>query len=337
MSAAHSPPILADAALEQAADWFALLISGEASAADRARWQAWLQASPAHLQAWHYVEAISQRIVAPVQEVADPRLTVDKLQAANERVRRRRRSLSALLALVGVGAAGWAAWRHTPIGDTALALAADFHTGMGEIREVVLPDGTRVWLNTATAFNKDYRDDLRRLEMLRGEVLITTAHDAVARPFVVDTPAGRMRALGTRFTVRQDAAGILLAVYQGRVEIRTADGGTTAIIDAGRQARFSADGIEAVAPADDARQAWSRGNLVANDLPLGELVGELRRYTRQHIGVNADVATRRVFGTFPLGDIDKSLELVAYAARVRIRRPLPWWATLEAADAGRSP
>lgn len=334
MTAAYSGP--ADSALEEAAEWFALLISGEAKPSDHDRWQAWLQESPGHREAWSYVEMVSQRIVAPVQSVADPRVAIDNLQAANERLRRRRRSLSTLLAIIGVGALGWTTWRHTPIGDAALALAADFHTDVGEVREVVMPDGTRVWLNTDTAFNKDYSTGLRRLEMLRGEVLITTAHDE-ARPFVVDTSAGRMRALGTRFTVRQEAEGILLAVYQGSVEIRTAGNGATAIVDAGRQASFNADGITPIMPADDARQAWSQGKLVANDVPLGELVEELRRYTRQHIGVDTDVASRRIFGTFPLDDINKSLNMVAYAARVQIRRPLPWWTTLKAVDTGKSP
>lgn len=330
MSTAAPDAALSDAALEQAADWFALLISGEAGPADRARWQAWLQASPAHRQAWNYVEAVSQRMVAPVQGTADPRLAVDNLRIANERIRRRRRTLSALLVLMGTGTAGWLAWRHTPLADAALALGADYQTGVGEIREVVLPDGTRVWLNTASALNRDYRADLRRLALLKGEILVTTAHDA-SRPFVVDTPAGRMRALGTRFTVRQERDAVLLAVYQGSVEIRTASGAMT-VIGAGQQARFHPDGIDPASRADEARQAWSQGKLVAADIPLAELVAELRRYTMQHIGLDDDVAARRVFGTFPLNDIDKSLELVAYAARLRIRRPLPWWATLKGDD-----
>ncbi|WDZ97240.1 FecR domain-containing protein [Herbaspirillum sp. WKF16] len=326
-----SEPVLPDAILEQAADWFALLISGEANPADHARWRAWLQASPLHRQAWSYVEAVSQRMVAPVQGTADPRLAADNIQAANERIRRRRRSLSALLVLMGAGTAGWLAWRHTPLADAALAWTADYHTGVGEIREVALPDGTHVWLNTASAFNRDYRADLRRLDLLKGEILIATAHDA-ARPFVVDTPAGRLRALGTRFTLRQESDAVLLAVYQGSVEIRTAASDAVSVIGAGQQARFRPEGIEPVSRVDEARQAWSRGSLVAADVPLGELVAELRRYTMQHIGLDADVAARRVFGTFPLNDIDKSLELVAHAAHLRIRRPLPWWATLTAAN-----
>ncbi|WZB74169.1 FecR domain-containing protein [Achromobacter insuavis] len=85
----------------------------------------------------------------------------------------------------------------------------------------MLPDGSRVWLNTASAFNRDFQPGLRRLHLVAGEILIETGTDK-DRPFVVDTAEGRLRALGTRFTVRQEADATLLAVYQGAVEIRTA-------------------------------------------------------------------------------------------------------------------
>jgi transmembrane sensor len=213
-----------------------------------------------------------------------------------------------------------------------LAWAADYRTGTGEIREVALPDGTRVWLDTASAFNKDFRVDLRRLHLVAGEILVTTAADAT-RPFVVDTAHGRMRALGTRFTVRLESEQTFLAVYQGAVEVRTAGTGTTVVIPAGRQTYFGADRVQAAAPADPAREAWSRGDLIARDLPLEAVVKELSRYSPGHIGVTPDVAQRRVFGTFPLRNVDATLAMLSDAAQVRIRRPLPWWTTIEAADA----
>jgi transmembrane sensor len=43
---------------------------------------------------------------------------------------------------------------------------------------------------------------VRRIELLKGEVLITTAKDSALRPFIVQTRHGTARALGTRFSVR---------------------------------------------------------------------------------------------------------------------------------------
>jgi transmembrane sensor len=316
--------------MEEAAEWYAHLISGEEHEDDKARWEAWLATSPDHRQAWRYVEAVSQRVLAPLRDTADPRLTANNLHAANVRTSRRRRTLTNLALLAGSGLLGWAVWRHTPLDGFVVALAADHRTDTGEIREIALPDGSGVWLDTAGAFNEDYRPGLRRLRLVKGEILITTAPDAI-RPFVVDTGQGRLRALGTRFTVRQEEGRSLLAVFHGAVEIRTGRSGKTGVVAAGRQACFTAEDIQPPVPADPAREAWSRGKLIALDLPLKDVIAELRRYTRRHIDVAPDVAERRVFGAFPLRDIDAALDLLAHAANLRVRRPLPWWATFEAA------
>ncbi|MDR2689381.1 MAG: FecR domain-containing protein [Azoarcus sp.] len=320
-------PALPHAVMEKVAEWYALLISGEECDDDRARWQAWLAADPDHRRAWKYVEAVSQRVLAPLQDTADPRLTTDKLHAANLRTLRRRRVLASLALFGSAGLLGGIGFRHSSPG---MALTADYRTGMGEIREAALPDGSSVWLNTASAFDVDYQADLRRLYLIEGEILVTTAPEAT-RPFVVDTAQGRLRALGTRFTVRQEDERSLLAVHHGAVEIRAARSGKTWVVAAGRQAWFTAADIQPPTAVDPAREAWSQGKLIALNLPLEKVVAELRRHTRQHIGVAPDVARRRVFGVFPLHDIDATLDLLAHAADLRVRRPLPWWATFEAA------
>jgi transmembrane sensor len=322
------------AVMEEAAEWYALLISGEGDDdGDRARWEAWLAANPDHRRAWRYVEAVSQRVLAPLQETADPRLTAENLHAANVRTLRRRRVLALLVLSAGAGLAGW---QSVSPGGLIVALTADYRSGTGEIREIGLPDGSRAWLNTDSAFNEDYQAGQRRLQLLEGEIFISTAADA-SRPFFVDTAQGRLRALGTRFTVRQEDGQSLLAVHHGAVEIRTAHSEKTRVLAAGEQTRFTAENILPPTPADPAREAWHRGNLLVPDLPLEEVVAELRRYTFRHIGVAPEIAQRRVFGTFPLRDVDAALELLADAVHLRIRRPLPWWTTLEAAPEHASP
>ncbi len=317
--------------MEQAAEWYALLISGDAVAADRQRWLAWLDADASHRQAWAYVEQVSQRILAPLRDTPDPRLTSDNLHAAGQRVLRRRRALVRIASLAGVGVFGWLGWRQTPLGPLAAAWSADYRAATGEIRATVLPDGSRVWLNTASAFNRDFQPGLRRLHLVAGEILIEAGTDK-DRPFVVDTAEGRLRALGTRFTVRQEAGATLLAVYQGAVEIRTARNAPPTVIATGRQARFTAAEVGSATRADPAREAWIRGDLLANNLTLREIADELGRYTLGHIGVAPQVAQRRVFGTFPLRDVDSALALLAQAAQVKVQRPMPWWTTLVAAD-----
>jgi transmembrane sensor len=321
--------------MEQAAAWFSLLQSGNASEADRARWQAWLASDPESQAAWAFVERVSQRF-APLQTVPAPRLAADALQAANQRLVKRRTLLFGIAATAGSGCLlGWTVWRQAGLVDPLLARFADHHTGTGERRDVVLADGTEVWLASASAFDQDYRADLRRLRLRSGEILIETAADT-GRPFVVDTAHGRLRALGTRFNVRiDDEGGTQLTVFRGAVDITLASGSGNTVIEAGQQARFTADRLEDTATADPAREAWSRGILLAQDISLAQVVAELGRYRRGHIAVAPEVAHLTVLGSYPLDDFDGTLSMLQQALPIRVLQPLPWWTSIEA-RAGRS-
>lgn len=315
--------------LEQAAEWFALLLSGEASAADRRRWEDWLRASEEHRRAWGYIENLSRRF-APLKSTAQPRLAASAYrQASGSRVRRRQMILG-LAAFAGTGLLGWGAWRHTPLPGLALAWTADYRAGIGEVREIVLNDGTRVWLNAASAFDQDYQPGQRRLRLLRGEMLVDTASDPLQRPFYVETAQGRMQALGTRFTVRldDDDAQTTLAVYEGAVGVRTLSG-ANAVVQAGRQLRFGSAGIAGAEPADPAREAWTQGVLIARDIPLSEVITELRRHYRGHLGLAPEAAGLRVFGSYPANDPEQALAMLETVMPIRVRRPLPWWISIE--------
>ncbi|MGJ7544720.1 FecR family protein [Variovorax sp. LT1R16] len=313
--------------MEHAATWFSVLQSGEATDVDRTRWQTWMDSSAEHRQAWVFVERISQRF-QPIQASPAPRLAVDAYDSANARLARRRLLLS-VAGTAGSGLLGWRLWRHTPLPDLAMAWVADHRTGTGEMRQTALLDGTNVWLNTASAFDQYYSADLRRLRLRTGEILIETAPDPT-RPFVVDTPHGRLRALGTRFTTRMEGDDTFIAVYDGAVEVKTAGSGDTLLLRAGRQARFDASAIAAAEPADPAREAWRRGILLANGIPLSEVVSELRPYHAGHLALASEIADLPVLGSYPLNDTDRALAMLRAVLPIQTRQPLPWWTTIEA-------
>lgn len=320
------------AALHQAAEWFALLRSGEASEQQRAAWRTWLDARREHHEAWRQVEHISGRfepLQTGPQAGPDRAAAVAALQSVRSQRSSRRHMLSSFAAIAGSGLLGWAAWREFEGERLFAAWGADHHTATGEIRETRLADGSRTTLNTASALDVDFRPDLRRVVLRAGEVLIQTATDA-ARPFVLDTAAGRLRADDTRFSVRERGDRACVSVYEGRVEVRSADTGFSRVIGAGQQVRFSPHKIGSPAAADPAREAWSRGVLLAQDIPLKALVAELARYRHGHLGVAPEIADLRVLGGFPLRDPDKALAMLAAALPIRVQRTLPWWVTLEA-------
>jgi transmembrane sensor len=170
----------------------------------------------------------------------------------------------------------------------------------------------------------------RLLVLHHGEILVETHADAQHRPFLVRSHDGHMRALGTRFEIRQCEGHTQLGVSQGRVEVMPSDAATPArIIDAGQEVRFSQSAISPTAALPPTRQAWTQGMLIVQDLPLAQFLDELSRYRHGHLGCDPAVATLRVVGSFPLHDTDQALAMLEAALPVQARAVLPWWVTLK--------
>ncbi len=326
MSAPESPPRDMDPAiLREAAQWLMRLSSGEAGAAERdalARWQA---RSPQHRQAWRRAEAF----LADLQRVPGgvARATLDRPSA-------RRRMLARLVWLPLAPTAAWLGWRHAwP------EMGADLRTATGEQRQLALADGTRLTLNTATAVDVRYSPQQRLIRLIEGEILVATAADPAPlspshpRPFLVQTAEGTARALGTRFIVRRLEGGerSRVAVFEGAVEIRA--GGLRLVLDAGRQAEFSATAVGRGSPATEAVDgAWNNGMLIARRMRLADLAAELDRYRPGFLRCHPDVAELRISGAFPLLDPERSLRLLASTFPLRVRYRTRYWATLEPAE-----
>lgn len=246
----------------------------------------------------------------------------------------RRAAVKTLALLLTAAPAGWLAWRASP----AREWLADHRTATGERRELRLPDGTRLQLNTATALDVAYGDTLRLVRLRAGEILIDTAPDRVPaadpayRPFVVETAQGRLRALGTRFVVRQLEGGRShVAVLEGAVEVRPGDAsGAPVVLRAGEQAGFSASAVGEVTAAGPQADDWSRGVLRAQNMRLHDFLAELGRYRPGVLRCDPAVADLRVSGVFQLGDTGPVLDSLPQALPVDVLFRTRYWVTVVA-------
>lgn len=142
------------------------------------------------------------------------------------RARQARRRALKLLAFSGAGlasgATGLLAYAEAPW----QRLLADASSGAGERRALLLDDGTRLVLNADTAVRTRMDALARTVTLMRGEILVETGADAglaARREFWVDTPAGRLQALGTRFVVRLAGERARVSVLEGSVALHPAD------------------------------------------------------------------------------------------------------------------
>lgn len=314
------------ATLEQAAEWYATLRADAVDEGERRRWQDWLARDAGNRQAWARVEAISQNVAIARQT---PEASSAALHAAG--AQRQRRKLVKTLALAAFGAGlGWQLARTEDVQVAFAGRGASHRVGVGERVDTVLADGTRLWLDSGTILDQRF-DAVQRLVVLhQGEILLQSGHDA-HRPLVVQSRQGSMRALGTRFQVRQFEGSTRLGVSEGRVEVTPIDAhGPRLIIEAGQEVTFTRSEVSLPGALPAAREAWTQGMLIAEDLPLDAFLAELSRYRHGHLGCDPAIAGLRVVGAFPVHDTDQALAMLEAALPVRARRVLPWWVTVDA-------
>lgn len=308
------------AVLAQAAHWHVELRCGSAG---QQAFEEWLAASAEHARAWELLRQIDGQMAAIPSTLALP-----ALQASQLKRRAAAKLLAMLVASAGVvrlGQAGmeslaWQAWN------------AALRTAPGQRRHAVLADGSQLELNTGSAADIDYSQARRLIRLHHGEIMIGTAADA--RPFLVETPHGMIRALGTRFCVRSMASYSSVTVFEHAVEVRaSAQPEQVCRLEAGQQLQFTATDSGTIRPAERHQDSWTRGMLVAIDWPLPRLIGELARYRRGHLVCDASVAQQRVSGTYRLDDIDAALESLCVSHRLQLTYITRFWGTVGARGA----
>lgn len=303
--------------LAAAAHWH---VERQCGSADPAALQAWRDASAEHERAWELLQRMDGQLGAIPAALAIP-----ALQAAQQRRRAAARILAVLVAAGGGIALGQAGLQSAPW----QALTASLRTAPGQRRHVALADGGRLEVNTDSALDVAYSATQRRIRLHHGEIMITTAPDA--RPFLVDTPHGVIRALGTRFGIRCDGDDSTVSVFEHAVEVRcAARPDAVRRLEAGQQLRFSATGADSVQATQAHQDSWLRGMLVAADWPLQQLVQELARYRCGRLVCDAGVARRPVTGTYRLDDIDAVLESLCASHGLQVTYFTRYWATVAA-------
>jgi len=308
--------------LEQAAEWLMLLNASNVTDEQRRACRNWQSACPEHARAWARAELLMNKLGG-----LPPSLAMPVLERPSAIGRRR-----AVLKLAGVLAALPAAWLGWRVADQQ-GWRADHRTATGERRQITLADGSTIFLNTATALDIVYDARQRLVRLRSGEIVVQTARDTTpsARPFYVETAEGRMQALGTRFSVRQDDGRTQLAVLESavRIEPRKMPARHFQILQAGQKTGFTAFAIEASTESSRSDEAWTGGVLLADKMPLAEFAGELARYRHGFIHCDPAVAGLLVSGTFPLDDPERILGMLVSTYPVRaVTRFNGYWLTL---------
>ncbi len=334
-------------AADQAAAWFARQRASPCSETEAAEFAAWLKAEPAHTAAWTQYERLWGRLegVRDNPAILAIREQARRTAERQSRLRNRRRTAAALAAsvLVSVGAL-WAVKdsvirvvRTPPLAQAPAAAAPasllirNASTDIGERSLLVLADGSKVTLNTASAVRSDYSGRERRVTLVKGEAFFDVAKDPT-RPFIVSAGARQVIAVGTAFDVRLQDRQLQVTLVEGKVRVITAPAaaatnapaqpGSSVNLEAGSALVARDDGEAQIEQLDTGRvTSWRSGKLVFEGERLADVVAEMNRYSREQLVIaEPALQQRKVSGVFEPTDgaaFAKALEAYGIARATR--------------------
>ncbi|MDE1182174.1 FecR domain-containing protein [Paraburkholderia sp.] len=315
-----------DRAIVRAAAAWLVRLQEDATPDDIAACERWRAADPEHERTWQRACRLNEKFSMLPRGVGMPAL-------GRESRIDRRAAIKTLTVMLVAAPGAYLAYKDMPWREWT----SDERTAVGEHRSVVLADGTQVDLNTATAFDIAFNATERRVILNSGEILVETGPDTnnpsgVYRPFIVQTRDGQIRALGTRFVIRDDTPSgrdTLVAVLHGAVEITPRDAPhLKRIVDAGQQTQFTSVSVDPLRPADRHIADWSRGVLFADRMRLDDFLAAIARYRRGLLRCDPAAATLRITGAFQLDNTDNILAALPATLPVRVLYRTRYWVSV---------
>lgn len=155
----------------------------------------------------------------------------------------------------------------------------EIRNGCSEVKECVLPDGTKVWLNSNSTLSYPERfSGRKRMVCQTGEVFYDVQKDA-HRPFYVQAGDVVIKVRGTRFDVdayAENTAVFSTTLVDGSVEIRYPLHGRrqTTVLSPGQRLSYNSEDDRAFIAYVDVSSltSWQTGSITLDHTPLRDVL-----------------------------------------------------------------
>jgi ferric-dicitrate binding protein FerR (iron transport regulator) len=179
-------------------------------------------------------------------------------------------------------------------------------------KEIVLADGSKVWLNkNAVLTYPDKFDKNTRNVELSGEAFFEIAKNP-SKPFIVNMSNATVTVVGTSFNINSKENETEIVVATGTVKVTDTDNSKSELITVGYSAKVKDNNIEKYKTSSPNYLAWRTGEFVFKDTPINQVVKDLNSYYESQIILNNDEIECLFTATFikaNLGDIVDVLKL----------------------------
>jgi transmembrane sensor len=235
------------------------------------------------------------------------------------------RNLAAMF-LLAIGL-GWGIWQFNQTGNAQAVQWVEKTTVNDSTNEIVLPDGTKIWLNAHSKLRYPEQFTTKSREVfLDGEAYFEVRHRP-QEPFRVHTQNSVTEVLGTSFNIRSylDEPEVTVNLKSGKVSFRLENTlpdqkamlkpGQKAILNKARQT------ITVIEDGNQNYLAWKTGQLIFQDVALREALQTLEDYYQVDFAVSDTLLLNcRFTGSFnqaPLADV---LQVFAFGSDISYQK-----------------
>jgi ferric-dicitrate binding protein FerR (iron transport regulator) len=190
----------------------------------------------------------------------------------------------------------------------------------GEKAEVMLADGSRVQINSASSltYSRRFNRKERRVQLL-GEAYFEVAKNK-KRPFTVETTEMEIRAIGTAFNVRSytEDSTVSVILVEGKVKVNTSDQET--ILNENQRATLYKSTRKLTTDIVRASDftTWTNGNLHFDNQSFDEIAHTLSRVFNVEIRfVSDELRSIRFSGTLNVNNIRNALDILSLTSPMR--------------------
>jgi transmembrane sensor len=192
-------------------------------------------------------------------------------------------------------------------------------------KEILLPDGSKVWLNVNSTlqFPEEYAAETREV-YLEGEAYFDIAKDPV-KPFIIHTDRSATQVIGTSFNIRAfpEEEKTTVTVMSGKVSFfRASHPDLKIFLIKGDKGILNNDSNLAVREtnADPNFLSWKTGKILFDDTPFAIVAETLSRHYQKEIRIEKTLSNCRFTSTFENPTLDNILEELVLLQNITIKR-----------------
>lgn len=192
--------------------------------------------------------------------------------------------------------------------QTAIAQEYKVVSEKGERASVLLPDGTKVYLNAESSLSYPASFSLRnRTVCLTGEAYFEVKHDATA-PFIVKTTEVEIKVLGTTFNLCANPHDkwFEASLVEGKIEVTPYKYPQKQVYLSPLQKahyNFRTGNLQIIKTDLQVETAWKRGDLIFRNQPFQQIIEQLESFYGMNIRVKGSYPEELFTGSYHETDV----------------------------------